>query len=267
MTANSLSAKPMCTLVGAGPGDPELLTIKAAKAIACATVLFVDDLVNEAVLEHASPNARIVHVGKRGGCKSTPQAFIHKLMAQAVREGENVVRLKGGDPFIFGRGGEEVEHLRAEGIEVDVVNGITSGLAGLSSLGAPLTHRDHAHGVVFVTGHAKPGDAGTDWAALSRTAHQAKLTLVIYMGVSSLHSIQAGLLQGLSASTPVAIVQHASLPHQREALTTLGQLTNTMASEGLQSPSIIVVGDVVQGARAWGRVHLDTSPPALRRFA
>ena len=240
-----------CTLVGAGPGDPELLTIKAAKAIASATVLFVDDLVNSAVLEHAAPDARIVHVGKRGGCKSTPQAFIHKLMVQAVQDGENVVRLKGGDPFIFGRGGEEVEHLRAEGIEVEVINGITSGLAGLSSLGAPLTHRDHAHGVVFVTGHAKPGDAGTDWVALAQTAHQAKLTLVIYMGVSSLHTIQNGLLQGLSASTPVAIVQHASLPQQREALTTLGQLTDTMAREGLQSPSVIVVGDVVQGARAW----------------
>ncbi len=245
------ASTPRCTLVGAGPGDPELLTIKAAKAIAQATVLFVDDLVNPAVLEHAAPDARIVQVGKRGGCKSTPQAFIHKLMVQAVQASENVVRLKGGDPFIFGRGGEEVEHLRAEGIEVDVINGITSGLAAVSSLGAPLTHRDHAHGVVFVTGHAKPGDAGTDWAALSHTAHQAKLTLVIYMGVSSLRAIQTGLLQGLPASTPVAIVQHASLPQQREALTTLGQLEDTMTQQGLQSPSIIVVGDVVQGARAW----------------
>ncbi len=242
---------PRCTLVGAGPGDPELLTLKAVKAIARATVLFVDDLVNPAVLEHAAPDARIVQVGKRGGCKSTPQAFIHKLMVQAVREGENVVRLKGGDPFIFGRGGAEVEHLRAEGIEVDVVNGITSGLAGLSSLGAPLTHRDHAHGVLFVTGHAKPGDAGPDWAALSHAARQAKLTLVVYMGVSSLSAIESGLLQGLPASTPVAIVQDASLPRQRQALTTLGQLQATMARESLQSPSIIVVGDVVQGARAW----------------
>ncbi len=251
-----------CTLVGAGPGDPELLTIKAAKAIASATVLYVDDLVNPAVLEHASPSARIVQVGKRGGCKSTPQAFIHKLMVQAVREGENVVRLKGGDPFIFGRGGEEVEHLREEGIEVQVINGITSGLAGLTSLGAPLTHRDHAHGVVFVTGHAKPGDTGTDWAALSHTAHQAKLTLVIYMGVSSLHTIQNGLLQGLPASTPVAIVQHASLPQQREAMTTLGQLEAAMTREGLQSPSIIVVGNVVQGARAW-----QAQPEATRHAA
>ena len=258
----STLSTPRCTLVGAGPGDPELLTLKAAKAIASASVIFVDDLVNPAVLEHARPSARIVHVGKRGGCKSTPQAFIHKLMVQAVREGETVVRLKGGDPFIFGRGGEEVDHLRAEGIEAEVVNGITSGLAGLSSLGAPLTHRDHAHGVVFVTGHAKPGDAGPDWAQLAATAQQAKLTLVIYMGVSSLHSIQSGLLQGLPASTPVAIVQNASLAQQREALTTLGQLEATMTREGLQSPSIIVVGDVVQGARAW-----QTTPDTARRAA
>ena len=240
-----------CTLVGAGPGDPELLTLKAVKAIASATVLLVDDLVNDAVLEHASASARIVHVGKRGGCKSTPQAFIDKLMIQAVQEGEHVVRLKGGDPFIFGRGGEEVEHLREAGIDVEVVNGITSGLAGMSSLGAPLTHREHAHGVVFVTGHAKPGDSGTDWVQLATTAHQAKLTLVIYMGVSSLNHISQGLLQGLPAHTPVAIVQHASLPTQREALTTLGELVGTVQREQLQSPSIIVVGDVVQGARAW----------------
>ncbi len=242
---------PRCTLVGAGPGDPELLTLKAVKAIAQATLLLVDDLVNEDILAHASPNARIVHVGKRGGCQSTPQAFIDKMMVQAVLDGEQVVRLKGGDPFIFGRGGEEVEHLRAAGIEVEVVNGITSGLAGISSLGAPLTHREHAHGVVFVTGHAKPGDSGTDWVQLSRTARQAKLTLVIYMGVSSLEHIAQGLLQGLPADTPAAIVQQASLPQQREALTVLGELVGTVHREGLQSPSIIVVGDVVRGARAW----------------
>jgi uroporphyrin-III C-methyltransferase len=124
-----MNAHGTVTLVGAGPGDPELLTLKAVKAIQAATVLLVDDLVNDAVVALARPGARIVHVGKRGGCKSTPQAFIEKLMVMAAREGENVVRLKGGDPFIFGRGGEEVEHLRAAGIEVQVVNGITAGLA------------------------------------------------------------------------------------------------------------------------------------------
>jgi uroporphyrin-III C-methyltransferase len=243
------------TLVGAGPGDPELLTLKAAKAIATATVLLVDDLVSDGVLAHASPSARIVHVGKRGGCKSTPQAFIEKLMVMAAREGEIVVRLKGGDPFIFGRGGEEVEHLRAQGIEVQVLNGITAGLAGLTSLGAPLTHRDHAHGVLFVTGHAKPGDAGTDWKALAAAARDAKLTLVIYMGVSSAAHIQAELLTGLPASTPLAVVQHASLPQQRNAVCTLGELTATLHSEGLGSPSVIVVGDVVRGVAAVAAPH------------
>jgi len=259
---------PRVTLVGAGPGDPELLTLKAVKAIQTATVLLVDDLVSDDITALASPTARLIHVGKRGGCQSTPQAFIEKLMVQAAREGERVVRLKGGDPFIFGRGGEEVEHLRAEGIEVEVINGITSGLAGLTSLGAPLTHRDHAHGVVFVTGHAKPGDAGTDWVQLAHTARQAKLTLVVYMGVSSLHSIQSGLLQGLPAHTPVAIVQHASLPQQRQALTTLGALAETLAREGLGSPSIIVVGDVVQGARAWQEhSHRHSSAAGQRQAA
>jgi len=241
------------TLVGAGPGDPELLTLKAVRAIRSATVLLVDDLVNDAVLAHASPTARVVHVGKRGGCKSTPQAFIEKLMVMAAREGEVVVRLKGGDPFIFGRGGEEVEHLQAQGIAVQVVNGITAGLAGLSSLGVPLTHRDHAHGVVFITGHAKPGDAGTDWQALAATAHSAKLTLVIYMGVSHASQIEQDLLTGLPAHTPLAIIQHASLPQQRHAVTTLGQLCNTLQREGLGSPSVIVVGDVLSGLAALAR--------------
>ena len=235
-----------CTLVGAGPGDPELLTLKAVKAIQAATVLLVDDLVNEEVLKHASSEARIVYVGKRGGCKSTPQAFIEKLMINAVHEGETVVRLKGGDPFIFGRGGEEVEHLRQVGIEVTVINGITSGLAAITSLGAPLTHREHAHGVVFVTGHAKPGDKGTDWRQLAATACDAKLTLVIYMGVSGAEHIQNELLTGLPADMPVAIIENASLPHQRQALTQLGQLTQTLLETGLKSPSVLVVGDVVQ---------------------
>ena len=238
------------SLVGAGPGDPELLTLKAVKAISAATVLLVDDLVSDAVLAHARPSARIVHVGKRGGCKSTPQAFIEKLMVMAASEGEVVVRLKGGDPFIFGRGGEEVEALRAAGIEVQVVNGITAGLAGLTSLGVPLTHREHAHGVVFVTGHAKPGDSGTDWPALAATARDAKLTLVIYMGVSGSQQIQTELLTGLPAHTPVAVIQHATLPQQRHAVTTLAQLRATIEREGLGSPAVIVVGDVVSGMAA-----------------
>lgn len=239
-----------CTLVGAGPGDPELLTVKAVRAIAQATVLLVDDLVSDSIVALAPASARVVHVGKRGGCQSTPQAFIEKLMIQAVHSGERVVRLKGGDPFVFGRGGEEVEHLQAAGVTVTVVNGITAGLAAVTSLGVPLTHREHAHGVVFVTGHAKPGSTGPDWAALAHTCEQARLTLVIYMGVSGAAHIQAQLLTGLPACTPVAIIQHASLPQQRHAVCELQHLHATLRSEQLGSPSVIVVGDVMQGLLA-----------------
>ncbi len=257
MTASTTtSSRPVgtCTLVGAGPGDPELLTIKAVKAIQAASVLFVDDLVNEDILGHARPGARIVHVGKRGGCKSTPQAFIEKLMIAAVREGENVVRLKGGDPFIFGRGGEEVEHLREAGIDCTVVNGITAGLAAVTSLGVPLTHRDHAQGVVFVTGHAKTGagaaDDTTDWRALAATVRDARLTLVIYMGVAGVARIQRELLDGLPAETPVAVVQHATLPQQKHVVTSLGRMHSDLANAGLGSPAVIVVGDVLRGVAA-----------------
>jgi uroporphyrin-III C-methyltransferase len=237
------------TLVGAGPGDVDLLTLKAVKAIQNAQVLLVDDLVNPDIAKLAPPTARVVWVGKRGGCKSTPQAFIEKLMVMAAKEGQNVVRLKGGDPFIFGRGGEEVQALQAEGIAVQVINGITSGLAAVTSLNVPLTHREHAHGVVFVTGHAKPGD-GIDFAELAHTAHKARLTLVIYMGVSGATGIQAELLKGLPDSTPVAIIQNASLPTQRHAVSTLAALCDTIEREGLTSPSVIVVGDVLQGLAA-----------------
>ena len=171
-------------------------------------------------------------------------------MLTAARDGENVVRLKGGDPFIFGRGGEEVEHLQAAGIAVTVVNGITAGLAAVSALNVPLTHREHAHGVVFVTGHAKPGDSGTDWRALAHTVRQAKLTLVIYMGVSGAAQIQGQLLDGLDADTPVAIIQNASLPSQRHCVCTLGTLQTTIATESMASPSVIVVGNVMQGLLA-----------------
>ncbi|WP_332825458.1 uroporphyrinogen-III C-methyltransferase [Ramlibacter sp.] len=240
------------TLVGAGPGDPELLTLKALKAIQGATLLLVDDLVSREVVAHAPKTARVVYVGKRGGCKSTPQAFIEKLMLMAAREGESVVRLKGGDPFIFGRGGEEVEHLRAAGVHVEIINGITSGLAAATSLGVPLTHRKHAQGVIFLTGHAQKDADAPDWKSLAATARDARLTLVIYMGVSTAARIQQDLLTGLPPATPVAVVQRASLPDQRHAVTTLGELAATIEREGLASPSVIVVGDVVQGVAAAG---------------
>ena len=241
---------PRVWLVGAGPGDPELLTLKALRLIQSATVLLVDDLVNPAIVAHASAHARVVHVGKRGGCASTPQAFIEKLMVTQALAGERVVRLKGGDPFIFGRGGEEVEHLRQHGIAVEVVNGITAGLAAISDTGTPLTHRQHAHGVVFVTGHAQGENDGVDWALLAHTAHQVRLTLVIYMGAKACTHIQQGLLQGLSASTPALIVQNASLPHRRQALSTLGTLSQTLAAQNMGSPCVMVIGDVLKGLAA-----------------
>jgi uroporphyrin-III C-methyltransferase len=176
-------------------------------------------------------------------------------MLMAVSEGETVVRLKGGDPFLFGRGGEELASLQGAGIEVNVVNGITAGLAAVTSLGVPLTHREHAHGVVFVTGHAKPGSSGTDWRTLAATAHSARLTLVIYMGVSGAATIQNELLQGLPAHTPVAIIQNASLPTQKHAVCTLGELHATIECEHLASPSVIVVGDVMGGLLALQQPH------------
>jgi uroporphyrin-III C-methyltransferase len=248
MTQRQTHQQPLVTLVGAGPGDPELLTLKAVKAISNATVLLVDDLVSDAIVAYAPPSARIIYVGKRGGCQSTPQAFIEKLMLQEALAGQNVVRLKGGDPFIFGRGGEEVDHLRAQGVTVTVINGITAGLAGVTSLGVPLTHRAHAHGVVFITGHAKQGATdAVDWAALSHTAAQAKLTLVIYMGMSGAGQLQASLLHGLKPHTPVAVIQHVSLPTQRHVVCTLSELHATVVRDHMASPSVIVVGDVLQG--------------------
>ena len=234
------------TLVGAGPGDPELLTFRAARAITRASVLLVDDLVGDGVLAFANASARVVFVGKRGGCASTPQAFIDRLMLAEALKGEEVVRLKGGDPFLFGRGGEEAERLRAHGVTVEVVSGITSGLAAATSLGVPLTHRTHAHGVIFVTGHARAGGETLHWPTLGAAAAQG-LTLVIYMGVTAIDTLQAGLLQALAATTPAAVVQQASLPQQRQLVCTLGTLAAQVRGEAIGSPAIIIVGDVLQG--------------------
>jgi uroporphyrin-III C-methyltransferase len=232
-------------LVGAGPGDPDLLTIKAVKAIAVADVVLLDDLVNREVLQHARPGVRVIEVGKRGGCQSTPQEFIERMMVAEARAGHCVVRIKGGDPFIFGRGGEECATLRAAGIAVEVVNGISSGLAAPSSIGVPLTHRQHSQGAIFITGHGKTAEHNPDWATLARL----DLTLVIYMGVARCAEIQAALLAGgKRADTPVAVVQSATGEAQAQLITTLGQLPAALAASGLGSPSIIVIGDVVRCA-------------------
>ena len=258
------SCKGRVLLVGAGPGDPELLTIKAVKAIATADVLLVDDLVNPDILAHAAPGARIIPVGKRGGCRSTSQAFIERLMVSEARAGKRVVRLKGGDPYMFGRGGEEREHLMAEGIEVDVINGISSGLAGPASIGVPLTHRDWSSGAIFVTGHERGNDAGDagnaanprtpNWGLLGQTG----LTLVIYMGVARCRQIQAALLAGGKApGTPVAVIRSATGAGQTQLITTLGDLAEDLRISGLGSPSIIVIGDVVRCASVDSLAALD----------
>ncbi len=249
-TPNSISQWPVVQLVGAGPGDPDLLTIKALKALQAASVVLYDDLVSPEICALIPTQCRQIFVGKRGGCKSTPQAYIEKLMIQCAKEGERVVRLKGGDPCIFGRGGEEIEALHAHGVRVSVINGITSGLAAMSSLGLPLTHRHHAHGVVFVTGHAKHGEKGVDWIELGQTAHNSKLTLIVYMGMSLTSEIQNGLLRGLAPATPVAVIERASTKDQRHLTTTLERLLIDIQDQAFHSPAVIVVGEVIKGLEA-----------------
>lgn len=255
-----MPTRPRVSLVGAGPGDPELLTIKAVRALRRATVVLVDDLVADGVLRYVRRSARVVHVGKRGGCASTPQAFIEKLMIAEARRGERVLRLKGGDPFVFGRGGEECDALRAAGIEVDVINGLTAGIVAPAAVGIPVTDRRHTRGVALVTGHGSEHEP--DWAALARSG----LTLVIYMGVARVHPLVEALMRGgLDGDTPAAVICAAHTPQQRHALCRLATLADTIAAERLGSPAILVVGDVVQAAPMWA-AQLATQPTDERRL-
>ena len=244
---------PWCALVGAGPGDPELLTLKALRIARSATVLLVDDLVSDAVLARVLRGRRqpprVVPVGSRGGCSGAPQAFIERLMVNQALAGERVVRLTGGDPFVCGRGGEEAEALRAQGVQVEVVNGITAGLAAATALGVPWTYCDHAQGVMLVTAHAQAGTSGPDWAVPGAAAAQG-LTLVVYMGMARLADLQAGLRAALPAATPAAVVQHAGLPHERRLRTTLGNLAADALAHCMASPAIVVVGDVLLACAA-----------------
>jgi len=224
-------------LIGAGPGDPELMTLKAARALGRADVVLVDELVNRGCLAHARSDAKVIEVGKRAGCKSTPQAFIEKLLVQYALRGMIVARLKGGDPFVFGRGGEELAALRAAGIEVEVIPGVTAGLGVPAALGIPVTHRDVARGVTFVTGHTRDGSE-PDWAALARSG----TTLVIYMGVRNFERIRHSLLQAMDPRTPACIIENGTLKTQRQRIATLG----TLSAQGFQGPAIIVVGEVVR---------------------
>jgi uroporphyrin-III C-methyltransferase len=248
MTAATTHATHPVHLVGAGPGDPELLTLKALRVLRQASVILVDDLVGEqvlaAALEGMAAPPRVVRVGKRGGCVSTPQEFIEKLMVREALAGERVVRLKGGDPLVFGRAGEEIAALQAAGVEVEIVNGITSGLAAAGSAGIGWTdRRAGAQGVLLVTGHAGHGCAEPDWDAIARVAASG-VTLVVYMGVARAEAIVARLRGALPAGLPVAIVQRASATDEVIARTTLGGLVDTLRDERIGSPAILVIGRV-----------------------
>lgn len=234
-------------LIGAGPGDAELITLKAIKALQAADVVLLDDLVSRDLLQHA-PQARVIEVGKRGGCKSTPQHFINRMMVALAEQGQTVARLKGGDPFLFGRGGEEMLALRAAGIPVAIIPGVTSGIAVPASIGIPITHREYTHGVTFVTGHTQNGDS-PNWQALVDSG----TTLVIYMGMKHIASIVNGLLAaGVPADMPVAAIQQGTLPEQRQVISQLHMLPMAIKQEGLASPTIIVVGEVVRLAHGAG---------------
>lgn len=231
-------------LVGAGPGDPDLLTVKALRLLQSADVVVHDRLTPQALLDLARPDARVVDVGKRKSRHTLPQDDINQLLVALAREGLRVVRLKGGDPFVFGRGGEELLALRQAGVQAEVVPGVTAALAAAAGAGVPLTHRGLAQAVTFVTGHAavKDGEAGEpdlDWAVLSRPNH----TLVVYMGVTTAAVMAERLIAaGRQGSTPALIVENASRPDERRVLTTLAELPK--AAAGLDGPALLVIGEV-----------------------
>jgi uroporphyrin-III C-methyltransferase len=252
-------------LVGAGPGDPELMTLKAMRVLREASVVLVDDLVGDGILElafeHAAARPRIVHVGKRGGCASTSQEFIEKLMVREALAGEKVVRLKGGDPLVFGRASEEIDALRGAGLEVVVVNGITSGLGAAAALGIGWTDRRvDSRGVLLVTGHTREDSQDQDWDAIAHAAASG-VTLVVYMGIAQIRAIAERLLRVLPADLPAAIVQHASTARERTARATLGGLVDVVVAHGFGSPAILVIGRVADAA------HVAASAgPAARSY-
>jgi uroporphyrin-III C-methyltransferase/precorrin-2 dehydrogenase/sirohydrochlorin ferrochelatase len=244
------------SLVGAGPGDPDLLTIRAARLIAAAEIVFVDRLVGQGVMELISASAEIVHVGKSKGEHSVPQGEIQRRMIEAARTGKRVVRLKGGDPFIFGRGGEEVEALRAANVEVEVVPGISSALGCAAAAQIPLTHRDMAQAVTFVTGHAALGEEpDLDWPALARPNQ----TVVVFMGVGTAGTIAARLISaGRDPATPVAIIENGTRQNEIGAFGALGNVAEIIQSAGIQGPALLIIGEVVALAQ---RNHA-AAPPA-----
>jgi uroporphyrin-III C-methyltransferase len=241
------------TLLSAGPGELDLLTIRAARLLASADIVLLDDLVNPEIVTLA-PQARVIQVGKRGGCKSTPQAFIQRLILRYARAGRHVVRVKGGDALLFGRAGEELAELRRAQIPFEIVNGISSGFAAAAGLGISLTHRDHCQGVTFITAHLRD-DSEPNWAALAATG----TTLAIYMGMSRIDSICAALLTALPADTPAAVVQSAGTSDERRVLATLATIAATSREAGLGSPAVILVGNAIGEAA----VSVAQAPAAL----
>jgi uroporphyrin-III C-methyltransferase / precorrin-2 dehydrogenase / sirohydrochlorin ferrochelatase len=252
-------------LVGAGPGDPDLLTLKAVRALKSADVILHDYLIGDGVLEHARREAVLICVGKGRGRHSKSQAEINALMVALAREGKTVVRLKGGDPFVFGRGGEEVETLRASGIAGEVVPGITAATAAAASLQIPLTHRDISRSVTFISGHAA-GDGAPDFDQVDfRALAEGKATLAVYMGVATAGVLAAMLLEcGWSPATPVMAVERASQPGERRVATTLDVLAADPSRLELKGPAILICGEVAGLDPAGSVVRIGTaqSPPA-----
>ena len=255
------------TLVGAGPGDPGLLTLHALRALEAAEVVLYDRLVGEGVLALANPQALRVEVGKSAGNHSMPQEDIHALMLRHARSGLRVVRLKGGDPFVFGRGGEELEFLHAHGISFQVVPGITAAVACAAYAGIPLTHRDHAQSLRLVTAHCRDSVDTLDWDALAAE----RQTLAVYMGVAGLEQLQQRLLQaGRAPSTPFALVENGSRPQQRVVTGTLGDLAQTARAHAVASPALLILGEVtaLAGQLHWfGAAPLGPLPAVLAHAA
>ena len=227
-------------LVGAGPGDPDLLTIKAARLLREADVVVYDRLVSQGVLDLSRRDAIRIDVGKTKGHHPVPQEAIEQILIDHAKRGQRVVRLKGGDPFIFGRGGEEMDTVRKAGIDVQVTPGITAAIACAASAGVPLTHRDHAQSVTFASGVVKKDGPDADYAALAAP----NSTGVFYMGVGAAPQIQEKLLtSGRSATTPVALIENGTTPQERTVTGTLGQLAKLVIEENISGPTVIIVGE------------------------